>query len=318
MMRTKRGHNKEAWALDQLTKSQLFHAKLHEWGLLEIAREIEVVRGERLSWDKDALNIAESAWNKVIHRGIKPVRVFAHPSVLIANPRRVGYYRMLAMVSQKSMNNVGLPVTRHEVQGSPLTDDRALAIACHLNRIISVLVDADAEIDAREFDLWRGMAAGAQAQGTSQNVKGQRAEKQVRELIEEHLRAQGVVAEVTEDKKGGTRVIRLTDGRRVVFASDPDTAIYTRDNTLECVAEIKGGIDTAGVLERLGATLKSLQYASRRGKRPRTVLLMPATAMTARFRADADASPDLDAYFAIESVIADPAERRRFFAALSL
>ena len=286
--------------------------------MLEIAREIETVKGERLRWDRSELNVAESAWNKVIHRGIKPVRVFAHPAVLSANPRRVAYYRMLAMVSQKSMNNVGLPVTRYEAQGSPLSEERALAIACHLNRIISALVDADEEIDAREFDLWRGMAAGAQAQGTAQNVKGRRAERQVRELIEAHLKEQELVAEISEDKRGGTRLIHLTDGRRVVFASDPDTAIYASDDKLECVVEIKGGIDTAGVLERLGATLKSLQHASRRGQRPKTVLVMPATAMTARFRADADTSLDLDAYFAIETIIADPAERRRFFAVLSL
>jgi hypothetical protein len=315
----KRGQSKEVWELDQLTKSQLFHAKLHEWGLLEIAYEIEAIRGEQLDWDdKDALSIAERAWNKVIHRGIKPVRVFAHPAVLTANPRRISYYRMLAMVSQKSMNNVGLSVARHEAQGSPLTEDRALAIARHLNHIISILVDADEEVDAREFDLWRGMAAGAQAQGTSQNVKGQRAEKQVKELIEAYLQKRGLIAEITEDKKGGTRVIRLTDGRRVVFASDPDTAIYTGGDDLESAIEIKGGIDTAGVLERLGATLKSLQHARSSGRRPKTVLVMPTTAMTTRFRADADASPDLDEYFAIEAVIADPAERRRFFAALSL
>jgi hypothetical protein len=83
--------DKEAWGLDQLLKSRLFHRKLHEWGLLEIAREIEEIKGEHLEWDKPKLNIDEDAWNKVIHRGIKPVTVFAHTLVLTENPRRVSY-----------------------------------------------------------------------------------------------------------------------------------------------------------------------------------------------------------------------------------
>lgn len=72
---------KEAWTLDQLTKSEFFHQKLHEWGLLEIAQQIEQVKGEDLNWDLEALRISEAAWRKVIHRGIKPVIVFAHPQL---------------------------------------------------------------------------------------------------------------------------------------------------------------------------------------------------------------------------------------------
>lgn len=84
--------SKEVWRLDPLLKSRLYHRKLHEWGLLETAREIEEIKGESLEWDKTKLNIEEDAWNKVIHRGIKPVTVFAHTSVLVDNPRRVSYY----------------------------------------------------------------------------------------------------------------------------------------------------------------------------------------------------------------------------------
>jgi len=75
---------REAWSLDQLTKSQFFHAKLHEWGMLEIAAQIEAVKGEELSWEWDRLGISERAWGKVIHRGIKPVVVFAsEPDIAI-------------------------------------------------------------------------------------------------------------------------------------------------------------------------------------------------------------------------------------------
>jgi len=72
----------ESWLIDQVTKSEFFHQKLHKYGLLEVAYAIEDVHGENLDWNKKNLGISEKAWKKVIHRGIKPVRVFAHPDVL--------------------------------------------------------------------------------------------------------------------------------------------------------------------------------------------------------------------------------------------
>lgn len=54
---------------------------------------------------------------------------------------------------------------------STLSDDSALSIARHLNKIVSILIEHDEKIDAREFDIWRGMAAGSQAQGSWQNTK---------------------------------------------------------------------------------------------------------------------------------------------------
>ena len=71
-----------AWALDQLQKSLFFHQRLHEWQLLEVAQQIEGISGESLSWDMPALNISEMAWNRIIRSGIKPIIVFAHPTVL--------------------------------------------------------------------------------------------------------------------------------------------------------------------------------------------------------------------------------------------
>ena len=72
----------ESWLLDQVTKSEFFHQKLHEYGLLEIAYTLESVQGENLDWNLAELGISEKAWNRVIHRGIKPICVFAHPYIL--------------------------------------------------------------------------------------------------------------------------------------------------------------------------------------------------------------------------------------------
>jgi hypothetical protein len=143
---------KRSWTVDQLAKSEFFHQKLHEWELIEVAQQIEQVMGETLLWDKVALEISEKAWDKVIHLGIKPVIVFAYPEILARISRSTGYYRMLAMVSQKSMNQVGLSTLRYETGREP-TLAAAQAIASHLNKIISKLIITDEKLDAREFNL---------------------------------------------------------------------------------------------------------------------------------------------------------------------
>lgn len=120
MSRMKSQEEINAWAIDQRTKSEFFHQKLHEWGLLQVAYEIEAIQGEKLKWeDRASLGISDNAWNKVIHRGIRPVRVFAHPDVLTEKPSRISYYRMLSMVSQKSMNRIDLSIAKHETGLAP-------------------------------------------------------------------------------------------------------------------------------------------------------------------------------------------------------
>jgi hypothetical protein len=157
--------NQSAWLLDQLAKSEYFHQKLHLWGMIEIAETIDQIQGEKLTWNKSELGVSEKAWDKVIHSGIKPVIVFAHPDVLENISRSVSYYRMLSMASQKSMKNIGMSVESFEVGARQPNHAKALAIANHLNNIISKLLETDENIEEREFDLWRGMAAGSQAQG---------------------------------------------------------------------------------------------------------------------------------------------------------
>jgi len=304
--------NIEAWTLDQLAKSAFFHRKLHEWKLLEIAEQLDQVRGEDLVWTD--LNIAEKAWNKIIHRGIKPVIVFAHPQVLQTVPGSAGYYRMLAMVSQKSMKRIGINLDSYEV-GRPIQDDAtAIAVAHHLNRIISALIEADEEINAREFDLWRGMAAGSQAQGSWQNNKGASAEVAIREVVLRRLQERGFV---TGEEASATR-ISLDDGRMLVFADEPDIAIY-RGAVPEVAVEVKGGIDQAGVLERIGATLKSLRRTRQENPNSVTILIIQDVSMTERARQDLSINTDtVTLIFSAQAIVEDEEQRERFFTALEI
>lgn len=287
-------NKREAWLLDQLSKSEFFHQKLHEWGMLETANLIEQVKGEILTWNCDDLGISTTAWNKVIHRGIKPVIVFAHPQILMSISRAVGYYRMLAMVSQKSMQQVGLPSNRYE-QGKAFPNEQiAWDMTQHLNKIISHLVETDEQIDAREFDLWRGMAAGSQAQGSWQNAKGSKVEILIKAMVQLKLREGNWIDNEASDTD--ETAMQLKDGRRIVFASEPDIGIY-RDEKIIAAVEIKGGIDTAAVIERFGATLKSLIRAKEANPESITILILPGVSVTTRAREALNANRNVVNYW---------------------
>ncbi len=303
---------RKEWAIDQIARSQFFHQKLHEWDLLGIANELESVKGEDLDWEED-LGITDKAWRRVIHKGIKPVRVFAHPEVLKQDSKRVGYYRMLTMVSLKSMGNIGLNLNRYEENGSELDDHKALEISRHLNKIVSILIEYDESLDTREFDLWRGMGAGSSAQGSWGNVKGDKVEVVIKDLIGRRVRDRGLVLE--ETSRGKSRTIELSDGRTLIFAAEPDVAVYRKRNkSIEMAMEIKGGIDPAAVLERFGATLKSLGRIRQADASSVTILMMQGVSLTPRAeKAIKDNRNTIDYFFKIEDVISDDDTRKRLF-----
>ncbi len=304
--------DKRAWFLDQLSKSAFFHRKLHEWQVVEIAETIDQFPGETLEWDLLKLGISEMAWKKVIHRGIKPVTVFAHPEVLVRIPRSTAYYRMLSMVSQKSMREIGFATERYE-SGTHLPDTAtAQNVAHHLNQIISQLIEFDEKVNVREFDLWRGMAAGTQAQGSWQNAKGVEAEILVKDLIRRRLRDRGLIAEEHPAR------LELSDGRKVVFGDEPDIAFY-KSNRIQAAIEVKGGIDPAGVLERLGAALKSLTRAREENPIAVTILLIPGASLTERAREDLTLNRHVVTHwFTLEHFLTDEATRTEIFDLLSI
>lgn len=300
------GSSSNSWTLEQQTKSLFFLAKLQEWGLQEVAIAIERFDGSSVNWSLGELNISERAWNRVIHRGIAPVRVFAHPVVLQSIPRSVGYYRMLAMVSQKSMKRVQLDTEPYEAGSKTPDQDTAQALASHLNTIISRLVENDEEFNPRELDLWRGMAAGSQAQGSWQNAKGTQYETIIQQAIVRHLQQVGLL------QKHDARRIELGDGRVIIFGSDPDIRLMREQELLSAV-EIKGGIDPAGAHERLGAALKTLKDCKAKHPNCQTILLSRRETFTQGLQDRMQqSSTEITYWFALEDVLEDENKRAEF------
>lgn len=300
------------WYLDQLKKTTFFRQQLYK--VVDIVGEIEKVKGETLDWNMSLLGILEKAWNKVIHRGIKPVIVFANPVILKRISGSVGYYRMLSMVSQKSMNRVGLSAGRYETGKTFPEDKIALAIAKHLNQIISRLIELDEQINAREFDLWRGMAAGSQAQGSWQNTKGDIVDVIIKGIIKRRLRERGFMLEEKED----AAKIQLKDGRMVIFADEPDVAIY-QYNEIQAAVEIKGGIDPAGVLERIGAAFKSLRRVREENPRSTTILILQGVSLTQKAKHDLEINRHVVTdWFTVENVLENESKREEIFRLLRI
>lgn len=308
-----------AWLVDQMRKSLFFREKLHEWGLIEVAERIESVQGESLDWDLDELFIADVAWNRIIHSGIKPVIVFANPDVLMSIEKSVSYYRMLAMVSQKSMNNTGASTVRYEQSDNIPKAEYAQHLAQRLNLVISSLIESDHGVNRREFDLWRAMAAGSQAQGSWQNRKGDQAEYDMREELVEQLRRAGLIeSDLFVNIFSRVLELRLRDGRRLKLASEPDVLVHAGDR-LESAIEVKGGIDKAGVLERVGAAIKSLRRVKEEDPTATTILLVSKVSMTPQARNDIESNKQVvNAWFAIEDIVEETQARSRFYQLLGL
>jgi len=86
------------------------------------------------------------------------------------------------------------------------------------------------------------------------------------------------------------------------MGSEPDVAFY-KDDKIELALEIKGGIDTAGALERFGAAIKSLRRAKQENPGAITVLLIHEASTTATANGEIKGSSDIDHLFTIGDMI---------------
>lgn len=172
------------------------------------------------------------------------------------------------------------------------------------------VIEHDEEIDEREFDLWRGMAAGSQAQGSWQNTKGDREETVIKEFIGRKAREKRLVLEETTHRK--TKILKLKDGRTLILGSEPDIGIY-RNDKVEVAVEIKGGIDPAGVHERFGAALKSLRRAKQENQNAITILIIKGVSLTLSAKKEIEDEEIIAHFFTIEDVIGNEEVGKNLF-----
>ena len=208
----------------------------------------------------DDLMISPGAWQHITTAGIEPRLVFAHPSLLEAYPHASQYYRGIALLSQKRVADLVVPVSTWEdgSRKAPIPAQQLLEVAQLYNTIISSIIEGSTNWTLQNG--YRNIIAnvGIALDGTMRNIIGRDAENRVKNRIKEWLDSKQLILERNEAETEFT----LTRGYLMKFGSEPDIEFQqTVGNELRTTAtiEIKGGKDRAGALERLGAMQKSFE-----------------------------------------------------------
>lgn len=217
------------------------------------------------------------------------------------------------------MNQLGMATGRFEQGDKTPKSDLAARIAKRVNSVICALIESEHRIERREFDIWRGMAAGAQAQGSWQNRKGDVTEAILREdLLAQLKRLRLIEPEFSIDLKQRNALLELRDGRIVRMGSEPD--ILIRDSfRIQAAVEIKGGIDPAGVLERVGAAIKSLSRAKEESPGAITILLVSATSMSDQAERDILSNrSNVNYWFTVEDILQNSEVKQNYYSLMGL
>jgi hypothetical protein len=205
--------------------------------------------------------------------GIRDELVMPTVAVLRADPRLLGYYRLLLGVSQKSFysSDTGFgPFKVMEVRGTltPANDLRLTELVSSLIESLSELVtQLSPGITMRDIEELPLLTLGSQFQGANNNSIGKQATLDVFLAIRDIVSA-SLISETSN-------VLELTNaaGRnvRISLAADPDVRVEEAfgegDLRRHLAIEIKGGTDRSNAHNRAGEAEKSHQKARADGFR---------------------------------------------------
>lgn len=203
--------------------------------------------------------------------GVRGEFLFPAPCLLLANPRLIGYYRLLLGFSQKEFYNKGKlgRFAAMEEKGklpSRVEDEIVELCRAFSQRASELLLDIGApRISLELLDDLTLLTLGPQLRGSNNTKIGKLANQAVFELIH------SIVAHAVEGESPTRLELRNASKRRVAiaFSADPDISIVeelsakSRRNII--AIEIKGGADQSNIWNRLGEAEKSHQSAKQRG-----------------------------------------------------
>lgn len=136
----------------------------------------------------------------------------------------------------------------------------------------------------------------------------------IKGVIQQRLQEKELIAEESKEALH----ITLKDGRIVVFADEPDIAFYHQERIISAV-EVKGGIDKAGVLERVGAAMKSLSRAKEENPDSITLLILMGVSMTPQALADLKTNQaSVNHWFTVEEMLEDEQKKEEVFNLLNI
>lgn len=204
-------------------------------------------------------------------QGLRAELLFPVPIVLRANPRLLGYYRLLYGYSQKefytaktgagpfkSMEERGIVTSRNE---SGI--DALCAALCQSGQALLGGI-GDLKLSARTFDELTLLTLGPQLRGSANVKRGTAGIRVVFNII------QKIVASAVSGMTDTRIEVSNAAGRKVIiaFAADPDIIIQIQMSSeyRKLIAiEVKAGLDFSNIHNRLGEAEKSHQKARRAG-----------------------------------------------------
>ena len=247
---------------DAIKRSAVMAARIRQRSDLELREWIKNFSEDLDFSQLDDLMISEEAWNHVVGSSIDPKAVFAHPEMIIKFPRLSEYYRGIALLPQKRVGPLATSVVSWENQNRKrpikVSIDKATKVARLYNTVISSIIEGSTgwTLENGYRNIIANMGVGLD--GTIRNLIGQDAEQLVKQRIIEWLGKERLIIGCNPEE---TR-FELPGNYEMQYGSEPDIKFsqMVDGQPLEVATiEIKGGKDSAGALERLGAVQKSFE-----------------------------------------------------------
>lgn len=213
-------------------------------------------------------SVPKSELAALASRGLRGELLFAMPSVLVSNPKLLGYYRLLLGYSQKAFyqGKCGTSVFKPMEESGVLPPAARLRLPELSGQLISAACVLIAGVG--QDRLTRGfiddltlLTLGPQLRGGANVKKGTAGIVKVFDAIF------GIVKKYSKEAAPSRIELRNAARRKVLieFASDPDIVIREvmppREFRNVVAIEIKGGTDFSNIHNRLGEAEKSHQKA---------------------------------------------------------
>ena len=264
--------------------------------------------------------ISQAAWDHVSRVGVNPALVFCHADMLEEEPFVSLYYRGISGLSLKEVQNQARSVAAWERDPEKrprkprLTNDAAKQVAGLYNSVISSTIENTTDWVLENGYRTMVASLGISFDGTMRNTFGRLPEQRVRRLLLQYVVEHGLLAGPDYPNLDSLSTIEgrweLKGNVNMEFSSEPDVA-FRRSGSLEATIEIKGGIDPAGALERLGAANKSATAALAANTRCKNFLV--AGAITDEMRNRLEQERLFERYFPFVDLLASDVRQTEFF-----
>lgn len=249
--------------------------------------------------------------------GLRGELLFATPALIRANPRLIGYYRLLLGYSQKEFFTAATGASMYksaEVRGklnaAAGTHLEAFCLALNVAADSLAMGVGHKKLTRELLDDLSLLTLGPQLRGGANNLRGSLAIDKVFAIVH------SIVKPAITSSDG--RQIRMTNAAKrdvvIEFAADPDLVVreHMAGNSLRNVVaiEIKGGADYSNIHNRIGEAEKSHRKARAEGYTECwTIVNVPGLDMTMARKE----SPTTDRFYVLDALADQSSEAYKDF-----